>query len=91
MWTTVVDWTNVQDDATVRGVSIATGQKWQQLGEERGLYVPFLFMNDASRDQDPLSLYGLDNLSKLKAISKKYDPAQVFKKLQNDGFLLSKA
>ncbi|KKA20903.1 hypothetical protein T310_5043 [Rasamsonia emersonii CBS 393.64] len=91
LWTTVVDWTNVQDDATVRGVSIATGQKWQQLGEERGLYVPFLFMNDASRDQDPLSLYGLDNLSKLKAISKKYDPAQVFKKLQNDGFLLSKA
>ncbi|KAL1982410.1 hypothetical protein VTN96DRAFT_1380 [Rasamsonia emersonii] len=91
VWTTVVDWTNVQDDATVRGVSIATGQKWQQLGEERGLYVPFLFMNDASRDQDPLSLYGLDNLSKLKAISKKYDPAQVFKKLQNDGFLLSKA
>jgi len=86
-----VDWTNAKDDATVRAVSIAISEKWRELGEERGSHIPFVFMNDASRDQNPLALYGSTNLAKLKAVSKKYDPSQVFQKLQNDGFLLSKA
>ncbi|TVY80672.1 Bifunctional solanapyrone synthase [Lachnellula suecica] len=90
-WTTLVDWDNAQDDTAARSVSIATTQKWTQLSQQRGLSVDFLYMNDAARDQDPLATYGADNLAKLKAISRKYDPLQVFQKLQNDGFLLSKA
>ncbi|KAH8647546.1 putative 6-hydroxy-D-nicotine oxidase [Tricladium varicosporioides] len=89
-WTTLVDWDDAQDDATVRAVSIATSAKWKRLGEERGLYIPFEYMNDASRDQNPLASYGNNNLLKLKAIAQKYDPSQVFQKLQNGGFLLSK-
>ena len=90
-WTTRIDWNNSTDDATVRAVSIATSEKWQQLGKERGLFVPFEFMNDASRDQSPLLSYGSENFAKLQAVSRKYDPDQIFQKLQNDGFLLSKA
>ena len=86
-----MDWTNAQDDATVRAVSIATTAKWQELSAARGLNIPFTFMNDASRDQNPLAGYGATNLAKLRAASKKYDPSQVFQKLQNNGFLLSKA
>jgi len=86
-----VDWANAGDDATVRAVSIATSKKWQQLGQARGWYIPFIFLNDASRDQSPLAGYGATNLAKLKAVSKKYDPSQVFQNLQNNGFLLSKA
>lgn len=90
-WTTVVDWQDGKDDATVRAAPIAVSEKWRELGEQRGLNVPFLFMNDGSRDQNPLLHYGADNLAKLKTVSRKYDPSQVFQTLQNDGFLLAKA
>ncbi|KAL8777895.1 MAG: hypothetical protein Q9213_007662 [Squamulea squamosa] len=89
-WTTLVDWTNAEDDDKVRAVPIATSEKWKELGEQRGSYIPFLFMNDASRDQSPLSLYGAENLARLKKISKLYDPSQMFQTLQGNGFLLSK-
>ncbi|OTB15927.1 hypothetical protein K445DRAFT_317556 [Daldinia sp. EC12] len=89
-WTTIVDWNNEKDDDLVRSVSIQTSEKWKQLGDERGLSVPFLFMNDASRDQNPLASYGTENVNKLKQISQKYDASQLFQKQQNSGFLLSK-
>ncbi|MCJ1405575.1 hypothetical protein MMC11_008803 [Xylographa trunciseda] len=90
-WTTLIDWSNASQDNEVRSTSIATTQKWQQLGQQRGLGETVLFMNDASRDQDPLAGYGATNLAKLKSISQKYDPSQVFQTLQSNGFLLSKA
>ena len=85
-----MDWHNANDDATVRAAPIATTEKWKELGQQRGLYLPFLFMNDASRDQNPLAGYGSANVDKLKAVSRKYDPSQLFQHLQHDGFLLSK-
>ncbi|KAH8881096.1 FAD-binding domain-containing protein [Thozetella sp. PMI_491] len=89
-WTSLIDWTEEADDDAVRAVSIATTEQWKNLGEERGLYLPYLYQGDASRDQNPLASYGAENVAKLKEIALKYDPAQVFQKLQNDGFLLSK-
>ncbi|KAE8375362.1 putative 6-hydroxy-D-nicotine oxidase [Aspergillus bertholletiae] len=89
-WTTLAYWANASDDNRVRSVSIATEKKWKELGEARGLAEDFRYMNDASRDQNPLSTYGSANLAELKRIALKYDPHQVFQKLQNDGFLLSK-
>ncbi|PLB50836.1 putative 6-hydroxy-D-nicotine oxidase [Aspergillus steynii IBT 23096] len=89
-WTTLVDWENASDDDVVRSASIATTDKWKELATARGLHDPFIYMNDASRDQYPLSSYGAQNLAKLKAIAAKYDPSEVFQELQNDGFLLSK-
>lgn len=89
-WTTLVDWENASDDAKVRSAPIATSTAWQKLGEDRDLNIPFVFMNDASRDQNPLASYGAASLEKLRAVSQKYDPTQLFQRLQNDGFLLSK-
>ena len=89
-WTTLVDWENAEDDEKVRAVPIATSEKWKELGEQRGSYIPFLFMNDASRDQSPLSLYGAENVARLKSVASKYDPSHTFQTLQGNGFLLSK-
>ncbi|KAL8981373.1 MAG: hypothetical protein Q9205_003823 [Flavoplaca limonia] len=72
-WTTLVDWENAEDDEKVRAVPIATSEKWKELGEQRGSYIPFLFMNDGSRDQSPLSLYGAENVARLKQVSRNYD------------------
>ncbi|KAK8090173.1 6-hydroxy-D-nicotine oxidase [Apiospora hydei] len=89
-WTTLIDWTDPKDDEKVRSVSIETTEQWKKLGQERSLHIPFLFMNDASRDQNSLATYGVGNIARLKEISLKYDPTQLFQKRQNGGFLLSK-
>ncbi|KAF2657849.1 FAD-binding domain-containing protein [Lophiostoma macrostomum CBS 122681] len=89
-WTTLVDWNQESDDEEVRAAVISVGAKWKELSEARGLDVPFIFMNDASRDQDPLTGYGPTNLQRLKTTSAKYDPTGVLQTLQNDGFLLAK-
>lgn len=90
-WTTLVDWTNPEFDAQARQVAIETTARWNQRAKERGVDLPFLYLNDASRDQNPLASYGAENLAKLKEIAVKYDPEKVFQESQNDGFLLSKA
>ncbi len=95
-WTTLVDWAEPKDDAAVQGVITGVVDKWAELTRERGLVVGgdghdgFVYMNDARRDQNPLASYGAANVARLRAVSKKYDPAQVFQKLQHDGFLLRK-
>ncbi|KAJ5816164.1 CAZyme family AA7 [Penicillium robsamsonii] len=89
-WTTIVNWENKAIDEAARSVSIETTKYWQKLAKERGLDVSFTYMNDASRDQNPLASYGATNLKKLKSTAKKYDPTQMLQKLQNNGFLLSK-
>jgi hypothetical protein len=86
----LIDWSSERDDEVVRQVSIDTTNHWELLGRERGLWLPHLFMNDASRDQNPIATYGYDNIAKLKEIALKYDPNQLFQTLQNSGFLLSK-
>ncbi|KAF2477208.1 FAD-binding domain-containing protein [Lindgomyces ingoldianus] len=90
-WTTLTDWDNPTHDDIVRGAAIAITQKWEELGKARGSHLPFLYMNDASRDQNPLNTYTSASLQRLNAVAKKYDPHRVFQTLQNDGFLLSKA
>lgn len=72
-------------------MAISTSEKWKELGEKRGSYLPFKYMNDASRDENPLRSYPTANLERLKAIAAKYDPLGVFQRLQNGGFLLSKS
>lgn len=85
-----MDWESEVDDDLARSVSTATTEQWKILGQQRGLNLSFLYMNDASRDQNPLASYGVKNVDRLKRISHIYDPNQLFQNLQNDGFLLSK-
>lgn len=47
-----------------------------------------IYLNYATKDQDPISSYGAANVQKLKAASRKYDPEQVFQKLVTGGFKL---
>lgn len=56
--------------------------------QARGLLLDFKFMNDASYTQFP---FVASTLSSLKAASEKWDPEGVFQRLQNSGFLISKA
>ncbi|KAF1980216.1 FAD-binding domain-containing protein [Bimuria novae-zelandiae CBS 107.79] len=87
-WTTLVDWTSAADDAAVRAAPMAVTTAWKKNSAARGLDVPHIFMNNASRDQNPLASYGAANVQKPKKIAEKSDPKRVFQDLQNGGFLL---
>lgn len=50
----------------------------------------YIYMNYASRFQDPSASYGAAKVKKLKAISAKYDPASVFINLMPGHFKLAK-
>ncbi|KAF2014438.1 putative FAD-binding oxidoreductase [Aaosphaeria arxii CBS 175.79] len=56
--------------------------------EEEQAEVDYLFMNDASWDQDVIASYGENNVAKLKAVRRKYDPQFVFTNLVFGGFKL---
>lgn len=56
-----------------------------------GINIPNLFANDAGPSQNVLASYRRDSLADLKAVSAKYDPIQVFQKLQNGAWFVSKA
>ena len=51
--------------------------------------LPWIYLNYADKSQDPLSSYGKENLQKLREVSKRYDPQQVFQRLCAGGFKIS--
>ncbi|CZR56975.1 uncharacterized protein PAC_06864 [Phialocephala subalpina] len=87
----MADFKNLTDEETVRASCRTIVSKGEEISKNNGTHVPFVYANYASRDQNPLRSYGEENFEKLKAVAKKYDPGEVFQKLQNGGWLLSKA
>jgi hypothetical protein len=49
-----------------------------------------LYLDYADTTQDPLKSYGSENVEKMKAAAKKYDPFGVFQDLVPGGFKISK-
>jgi FAD binding domain len=81
-------WTDAADDEVI----FAAYTKW--LAESRarakvlGLDHRYLYMNYASQFQDPIRGYGDLNTAKLKKIARRYDPDEVFQRLQPGYFKL---
>ncbi|KKA22494.1 FAD binding domain protein [Rasamsonia emersonii CBS 393.64] len=82
-------WANEADDAAIMHVLGAITSKSIAEAKSRGLYHEFLYMNYASQYQNVVPSYGAQNHQRLQAISKKYDPDQVFQTLQPGYFKLN--
>jgi hypothetical protein len=67
------------------------GKKALTAVTRHGSNLRYRFANDAYREQDALASYGEGNLRKLISISRKYDPAEVFQRQQNGGWLIGSA
>ncbi|KAF2872236.1 hypothetical protein BDV95DRAFT_492280 [Massariosphaeria phaeospora] len=87
----VAQWTDSADDQAARSKLRELISRIESTARSRGLLLPFQFQNDASYSQSPLRSYGADSLAHLKTVAGKYDPRQVFQKLQSSGFLVSRA
>lgn len=87
----MADYKNPEDEERVRDAVRKIVETAETTAKKNGTWLPFIYSNYASRDQDPLASYGPENLKKLNDIACKYDPEGVFQKLQSGGWLLSKA
>jgi len=60
--------------------------KWvEDLVKAKGLFEPYLFLNDTGIDQKVIASYGDAQVKELVKVSKKYDPKGVFQKLAKGG------
>ncbi|KAI1821157.1 hypothetical protein F4861DRAFT_482621 [Xylaria intraflava] len=84
-----IGWSLAADDEIVNGILQDCLAAVEQYTKSRGVYKPFIFLNDASPVQNPFPGYGQESFDRLKAASKAYDPTQVFQTLVPGGFKLS--
>ncbi|KAI1145867.1 putative FAD-binding oxidoreductase [Nemania diffusa] len=82
LWTQVESsWWFPDDDATIRKAQVGLLGQLEAASRNSSSYLPFLFMNDAGREQDVLRSYGSHNFLRLKAVQQRYDPHSVFQNL----------
>lgn len=84
------EWSNQEDEGTVREATRKIINESEAVARRNGTFLEFKYSNYASRDQDPLSTYGKENLDRLRNIARSYDPKGVFQTLQNGGWLLDR-
>jgi len=81
-------WALPSDDATVLAAAQNIVTSINSTAHQLGLGHRYIYQNYASAAQNVFWGYGEENLEKLKAVSKKYDPSGVFEKLQPGYFKL---
>ncbi|KAK8045538.1 FAD-binding domain-containing protein [Apiospora rasikravindrae] len=81
-------WADKKDDARVISFMQKALKRIERNADDRGQLVPFIYWNYAFSDQDALRSYGEENVQKLQAASKKYDPDGVFQTACPGGFKL---
>ncbi|KAK8108091.1 uncharacterized protein PG998_010104 [Apiospora kogelbergensis] len=83
-------WADKKDDDRVTGFMQKALKRIESNAKDRGQLVPFIYWNYAFSDQDALRSYGQENVQKLQAASKKYDPDGLFQTACPGGFKLFK-
>ena len=81
-----IQWTDEADDARLNVAAEEFLSQATQLANAKGLLNDFVYHNYALPMQNPLGSYGSENLKKLREVSRKYDPGQVFQRLVPGGF-----
>lgn len=83
-----VGWWHAEDDAVANEAAARLVAKIEDAAKSSGQYVEYIFMNDAAVSQDVIGHYGSANVAMLRAVQRRYDPAEVFQTLVPGGFKL---
>jgi uncharacterized protein YqjF (DUF2071 family) len=78
------------EEATARPLLRSYGEKMQEFAASKNGLVDWQFMNYADAYQDPLASYGPDNVEKIRAAARKFDPQGVFQTKAPGGFKISR-
>lgn len=82
MLNVAISWSSAADDEVVMAAARNMVMRSNATAYAQGLGHPFLYQNYAALEQPVFAGYGEENLAKLQAASKKYDPEGVWQKLQ---------
>ncbi|KAI6903811.1 hypothetical protein KC334_g6988 [Hortaea werneckii] len=85
-----LSWTYPEQDDLFNGQAKWLRDELAAFAKSIGADNEYVYLDYADADQDPLGSYGEENVRKMKAAAKKYDPKGVFQKLMPGGFKLSK-
>ncbi|KAF1940451.1 FAD binding domain-containing protein [Clathrospora elynae] len=81
-------WDNIEDDERVLKANANVVRRMQEEAKRRDMVNDYLYMNYASQFQDVIGSYG-KSTEKLRRIARKYDPTEVFQRLQPGYFKLN--
>jgi hypothetical protein len=82
-----VQWSDPADDARINTLCVEATAEIKKQTTKLGLYVDFVYLNDAGASQKPYSTYGGGkSLPRLKRIQNKYDPEHFLEKYLAHGF-----
>ena len=73
-----VSWTDVADDAVVIDAANKLMDAINDEAQRIGALDPFIYMNYAAKDQDPIGSYGVASVRQLQAVQEHVDPRKVF-------------
>jgi hypothetical protein len=85
-----ISWKGAEQDALFQNAGAELIKRIDDYAKSIGADNPYLYLDYADRTQDPLKSYGAENVKKMKAAAKKYDPFGVFQTLVPGGFKISK-
>ncbi|KAH8810761.1 hypothetical protein F5884DRAFT_875578 [Xylogone sp. PMI_703] len=83
-----VTWSDEADDIIITNAVTDMFTKFDAYAASKHGLNPYTYLNYAYKTQKPIQGYGVVNVKKLQAISKKYDPSGIFQKLVPGGFKL---
>ncbi|RAR12596.1 fad binding domain-containing protein [Stemphylium lycopersici] len=84
-----ISWQGAEQNELFQTAGANLVNRIREYAESIGADNPYLYLNYADSTQDPLASYGSENVKKMKAAAKKYDPFGVFQKLVPGGFKIS--
>ncbi|KAI8192153.1 hypothetical protein K4K51_006519 [Colletotrichum sp. SAR 10_75] len=84
-------WSAAEDDELMLKLTRQCIDRIKDAAIERGVFLPFIWMNNSQTEDDVLTSYGASNYSKMKQVSREYDPGQTFQKLCSGPFKLNES
>ena len=85
-----MSWQGAEQDALFQQAGADLVDRIRAYAVSIGADNPYLYLDYADITQDPLASYGAENVKKMKAAAKKYDPEGIFQNLVPGGFKISK-
>jgi len=85
-----MSWQGAEQDALFQQAGADLVDRIRAYAVSIGADNPYLYLDYADITQDPLASYGAENVKKMRAAAKKYDPQGVFQNLVPGGFKISK-
>ncbi|KAJ0114775.1 hypothetical protein J7T55_004516 [Diaporthe amygdali] len=73
-----VRWSEATDDETVASTAKLLFEAIKHEAQKIGAFDPFIYLNYAGPDQNPIATYGAENVQRLRAIRSRADPGELF-------------